>query len=252
MNKIRALLSLLVLPTIGAQNIAATINSLQASNQGILDQDAFNDENSYQSQARAAALGTLRNPSELYIRNYYALACIYYATNGVSNKITDSILPGCPTLNWLTDDWLLPDYCTWFGITCNNETNVVQIELNENRLYGSWPNEVVLLKNHLEHINLFNNVYHYSEDPRWLAEMIELKYLYFGTTSWEYPGVPTYLGGARKLSKFGSFCETETPSHLSYYILTIICSSLSILQSRLTCPTPVGVMAPFTLAPSPA
>ena len=120
-------MSLLVLPsTIGAQNIGAT----RASSIKML---SMAGENSYQSQAWAASLGTLRNPSELHIRNYYALACIYYATNGMSNKITDLTLPDCPTLA------VVRLYCTKFGgITCNNETNVlVQIELNENRLYGS-------------------------------------------------------------------------------------------------------------------
>ena len=208
MTTLLLLLVLLIPTTVLAQNVDQQIRFLQASEKGILDRDILDDPKSFQSLALNAATDVLRNPTSIQVRNFYALACIYFATNGRSNPIVESSMPGCPTLNWLVDDWLLPDYCLWYGVTCNEDKHVIKINLSKNQLYGTWPNEVVLLKTYLEHINVIDNPYLYSEDPKWLDEMASLKYLYFGSTSWYHPGVPIYLGGARNLRKFNNFWET--------------------------------------------
>jgi hypothetical protein len=192
--------------------VSDTITALQGSEPEILNLNALLTEGSYQSQARTAALGILgksigsgkEDTNE--ILQFYVLACIYFATNGASNKFTDLVAPGCPVPTWTVDDWLLPrDYCQWTGVTCNDVQNAVAaIDLASNQLRGTFPPEVVLLKATLQRINVANNEFHTSQDPKWLFRMSELQYLYFGSTSWEYPGVPAYLSGARKLGE--SFC----------------------------------------------
>jgi hypothetical protein len=207
MKSILALLSLIVPLTVG-QTVVNTINNLQASEPTILDQAALSDSGSYQFQARQSAALYLSSPTTVEIRNYYALACIYYATNGVGNVRTDEIIPGAVIPTWLKDnEWIVnPDYCQWLGITCNAARNVVAIDLHENQLYGEWPNEVVLLKNNLQLIELFNNFFLHSVEPVWLTKMGELQFLFIGTTSFDYNGIPTYLNGCKKLRKLNIFC----------------------------------------------
>lgn len=204
--RIREVISLvtLIIPCIvsQSQDIFSLIEEFQASEPDILDQNALNNIDSYQSRARDAAAAILQNPSADRVRNYYVLACIYYATNGVGNRITDLIIPGSTIPEWLVDDWITEDYCNWFGVNCNEEGNVIAIDLHENQLYGSWPNEVVLLKDHLVMIDLYNNYYLHSIEPIWLTKMSELLFLFFGTTAFEHDGVPTYLNGCKKLSKY--------------------------------------------------
>jgi len=56
------------------------------------------------------------------------------------------------------DDWLDPDdsACTWHGIRCNIDDEIVQIELNDNNLSGRIPTEIALLTG-LTHLNLAKN-----------------------------------------------------------------------------------------------
>jgi hypothetical protein len=134
------LLFLLVSTTILGQNVDQQIRFLQASEKGILDRDILDDPKSFQSLALNAATDVLSNPTSIQVRNFYALACIYFATNGRSNPIVESSMPGCPTLNWLVDDWLLPDYyCSWYGITCNEDKHVIQMDLARKRGYPIVP-----------------------------------------------------------------------------------------------------------------
>jgi len=194
------LVLLLYIPCLLGLNISQTIEELQASEQFVLDQTALANTASYQSLARSAAVHLLPTSSTAStVKNFYALACIYYATNGAPNPRTEIAFPGCPVPTWTTDNWLFGAYCTWYGITCDGSNNVVAIDLKENNLHGRWPSEVVLLQKSLQSIQVSNNAYLYSKEHGWLSRMTELRFLYFGSTSWEYAGVPSTLGGATKL-----------------------------------------------------
>lgn len=74
--------------------------------------------------------------SEADILDRYALATVYYAFEG--NEWTNST-------NWLTST---PICEGWFGVTCDDEGNVVELELSNNNLQGEIP--LVLV--HLEHL----------------------------------------------------------------------------------------------------
>jgi hypothetical protein len=197
--KVVALLAFFV-PSVVA-NVFERVTAIHAGER-ILSTSVFGSPTTYQSLARDATAANLSDSaSDLTIRNYYGLACIYFATNGVGNVKTASIIPGAPIPNWLTDDWLTGDYCNWHGITCDGSKNVISIDLNTNQLYGTWPDEIVLLKSSLRYVDLYNNFFLYSLDPAWMGEMGQLEYLFFGTTSFESNGVSDYLAGCKKLRK---------------------------------------------------
>lgn len=180
--------------------------------------DCPNCADSYQSKARAKTVADLagQNVVALNVRQYYVLACIYYATNGQSNPRTNAIIPGEPIPSWTTDDWFsTTDYCQWFGIACFNtlastadqETQeaqemVVEINLSNNNLYGQFPNEVALLSASLIAIDLFGNFFHWCGDYRWMNALGKLEALFFGSTSWDADGVPFVLRFLTKLRKY--------------------------------------------------
>jgi len=231
------LLSAVQVQSISETKIKNTIEQFQQS-LSYLDQNALNDPNAYQKKAETAAVTALSNPALLqefidsktnknnnfdwedkHIKNFYAAACIFYATNGVSNEKAELFLPtGFEIPNWDDSrDWLTnPDYCSWFGLACFLDTKtpdqisdqlleeeIIEIQLFNNSLYGEWPLEVGLLGEHLVTIDLNDNFYQSLQDYRWFDSMNELKYLWFGTTSWEANGIPS------ELSKLGNLEQLD-------------------------------------------
>jgi hypothetical protein len=167
----------------------------------------FKDKNSYQSRARRWVL-TQEFPvedgssltTEQQAIQLYALACIYYNTYSVKSTWTefrfgvDVAIPG-----WFTSrGWLgsARDVCSWYGITCDDLGRVFKIELDTNGLTGYFPPEVALLQETLNTIDLYNNILHNLGDDgnSFLGELTNLEYLFLGSTSFEYDGVPTELG----------------------------------------------------------
>lgn len=184
-------------------NIADIINSV-ARNGG----DEFKDTTSYQSLAKTWVMTQdfpISDGSSMTIEQQaiqlYALACIYYATFSVKSRWTDVqygpdvVLPG-----WYSSrGWLInaDDICSnWHGLSCNDQGRIVKIELDSNGLTGTFPPETALLHKTLNTIDLYNNIVHNAGDEGnvFLGELTNLEYLYLGTTSFEYDGVPSVLG----------------------------------------------------------
>jgi hypothetical protein len=132
----------------------------------------FQDPESYQSQAlaRTEEQVGIETQSNAKIIQYYALYCIYSATNQVANLITDA--EGIVQLpRWIVAaGWESTniDPCSgqWFGISCEND-QVTNIDLFSNLLTGSFPPEVTLLASDgerstgagaLRRIDLFDNM----------------------------------------------------------------------------------------------
>ena len=86
------------------------------------------------------------------IVQYYALYCIYCATNAVPNPITTAdkrfanitVFPGWLVSTGWTDNNTDPCSGTWFGVDCDGD-NVTVLDLFQNVLTGYWPAEVDLL-----------------------------------------------------------------------------------------------------------
>jgi hypothetical protein len=174
----------------------------------------FEDPLSYQSKALTWVM-TQTLPANQYPNlsmddqalQLYALACIFFSTFSQRNAWTDFhfgedvALPG-----WFSNrGWLMfaGEVCDWHGLTCDDENRVAKIELDTNGLTGSFPPEVAYLKNSLTYLDLYNNLVHNKgeEGNTFLGELTNLEYLFFGTTSFEYDGVPTHLGKLTKLKE---------------------------------------------------
>lgn len=119
---------------------------------------------------------------------YYALYCIYNATNKVPNPITDaepafqslSTFPGwISSTGWEETDL---DPCDgWFGIDCDTEGRVVEFTMVENLMTGSFPPELVLLASDgpfatgagfLNYFEVYNNPFLFNNgNSSWMTNL---------------------------------------------------------------------------------
>jgi len=139
----------------------------------------YDDYTAYQSKAflRLSQQVGVDDFTDAKIAQYYALYCIYYATNAVANSITDEDVrfQNITMPEWLVaENWrdetnvdpcggttITPTNGTtetsiaatlfatsgggWYGVTCDAEGRVVALELYRNILTGTLPEEIVLL-----------------------------------------------------------------------------------------------------------
>jgi len=120
------------------------------------------------------------------LTQYYALYCLYFATNGVPNVITDADprFAGIPFPNWLiTTGWTETDVdpCEWYGIICDSSSRVSILDLFENLLTGAFPPEIALLSldgpfatgaGNLYRIDLYRNEFLYNNnDSSWMTDL---------------------------------------------------------------------------------
>jgi len=148
----------------------------------------FEDTTSYQYKAlkQVEAQSGIDEFTDAKLTQYYVLYCIYFATNGVPNLITDADprFDAIAFPTWLiTNGWeeTNVDPCEWYGIKCDSEGRVSIIDLFENLLTGSFPPEVVLLSldgpfstggGNLYRIDLFRNEFLYNNaDSSWMTDL---------------------------------------------------------------------------------
>lgn len=206
--------------------IDTIVRDLMASKTYLMD-DTLDAALSYQSKAFQAVKNNLKNVarindnyapvSEKHVRNYFAAACIYYATNMQINQVIlredaeYEIPPWNRTEEWISN----PDYCSWYGMTCSldiasdevkleqlADQNIIEIQLFSNSLHGNWPQEVGLLGEHLVTIDLYDNYFHSAFEYEWFQDMEALNYLWFGSTSWDAVGIPVELNQLTNLRQF--------------------------------------------------
>lgn len=125
------------------------------------------------------------------IRQRFALASIYYATNeGLNSWIRDD--------GWISDQ----DECSWTGVRCENG-NIVGLNLTSNGLKGVFPMEVVMLKKHLLALEVDDNeLINEDQELRWIGQMSKLRMLDFEDTGFTADGIPSYIGRLTDLRKF--------------------------------------------------
>jgi hypothetical protein len=165
----------------------------------------WNDPDSYQSKAlrRVEEQQGVRRlqegiapDSDAKLVQYYALYCIYSATSGVRNEFTD----GNPIFDDLEPEdfpWIqnrgwrstnidpcpipFPDVEPFYGVKCNDEGQVISLELDQNGMTGHFPPEVTLLASdgprasgagQLQKIELFRNEFlGNNRDTSWWADL---------------------------------------------------------------------------------
>lgn len=161
------------------------------------------DSTSYQSKAFTWMGRTVSaDQEELHMVQQYALACVFYATNGIRTKTSAAVFGGSIPF-WIEDtNWLSPSpVCTWFGITCRQGL-VKEIDLTDNRLTGTFPPEAGLLTS-LQTLILTGNYFLNEGDSGhdWLEQLSELKVLLLGSNSFVYSGIPPVLGKLSNLEE---------------------------------------------------
>lgn len=181
----------------------------------------FKDTGSYQSLAKKWVLTQdfpVQDGSNLTTQQQatqlYALACIFYATFSVRSQYTDANYgPDVALPGWYSSrGWLgkAEDVCSnWHGLTCNDEGRISKIQLDTNGLTGAFPPETALLHETLNTIDLYKNMLHNVGEAgnSFLGELTNLEFLYIGSTSFQYDGVPPAIGKLTKLKEL-DFSDT--------------------------------------------
>jgi len=149
--------------------------------------EEFQNPDSYQTAAlrRLETLDARDVLGDIKLVQFYALYCIFEATNSQSNDFIQSqniqipIIPGWDhSYGWEETDL---DPCDgWYGISCEDDF-VVGIDLYDNMLTGNFPPEITLLASDgkratgagkLRHLDLYNN--HYLSnggDSSWISDL---------------------------------------------------------------------------------
>ena len=196
----------------------------------------FFNESSYSMQALRYVQRTASvDMAEPRIAQRYALACIYFATNAISTPFTDVVLLGRNESSQARNstvlyEWLRPwatgslaDHeCEWPGVVCNHEDVVTELHLAQNWMTGTFPIEVILLKETLTVLDLEDNLLcnlGYS-NVWWLGELTQLRILNLGNNAFSNGhegGLPVSLGNLihlRQLVLYSTFFEGALNSHI--------------------------------------
>lgn len=166
-----------------APTIAPTSQTLlqYLQQESLLDGSELEDTSTYQYKAYTWLASTpYESLSDYAILQRFTLACIYYATFQVRTLYTDAVYgyekeipPWNKTTNWLSST---KDECSWFGILCNDNGEVVDIELYGNYLTGMFPPEIIHLNQSLSTLDLYDNVIWNQGDEGlyWLEHLTNL------------------------------------------------------------------------------
>lgn len=165
----------------------------------------FVDPFSYQSKALAYMedIGSHGFTEESLVQRY-ALACFFFATSAVATAYTDNDVESGAPAPWTDASlWMTTaDECQWFGIVCDEEGRVANIDLNENGLTGSIPNEIVYLKETLTYLDIsLNIIFNEYLDLEWMGQLTNIRTLLVGSCYFLYNGVPPFLENLNKMEQ---------------------------------------------------
>ncbi|CAB9513341.1 expressed unknown protein [Seminavis robusta] len=106
----------------------------------------------------------------------YALASFFYATYAVRNAYVTQQVPWTTAEKWLSEE----HECDWEGITCSTPEEsptgnrvVTMIEMEEHRISGTIPLDLVLLRESLKSIVLTNNLIFMEGDAMNVFQYLE-------------------------------------------------------------------------------
>jgi hypothetical protein len=127
----------------------------------------------------------------------FALACLYFSSNGISTLYTPSPPSWKSETNWLTD----LNECQWKGVQCTDRMKVDGIALESNHLTGKIPAELVLLRDHLVTLDFTTNLLYMEEaDFYFLEKLPKLTTIlmddnYISSDN----GIPSFMGHCTQL-----------------------------------------------------
>ena len=157
----------------------------------------FEDPSTYQYHALQ---WNKNNPvsSEIRLLQRYALVCLYYSTYEANNrwlqvnKAGDDLFTWDSSRGWLTYN----DECDWYGVGCDDQNMVTDLDLDKNDLTGKLPPEVAHLANSLISLNIESNFFYNrgEEETNFFGKLTNLRYLYMKDTLVQNEGIPTSFG----------------------------------------------------------
>jgi len=129
-----------------------------------------------------------------YAAQRYAMSCLYFATYAQTNEymIEEDNYDGWDDSdNWVTDKGV----CEWYGVTCDENNFVRELDLSGNNLGGTFPNEVSVIASALEYLDISNNpTGSFLSGMFWLGQMTKLTHLDIHNTNFDHAGIPPYFG----------------------------------------------------------
>ena len=185
------------LPTMASTKSFPSPSSESAGLEGLVNQTKFN-QTTTGSTSTTNAIGYTNNVSSIItttqrLLQRYALACVYYATNNVTNNyMKERNMEAEPWTN--ATGWLVNDQeCTWRGVTCDPTSGAVTaINLSNNRLSGAMPIELIYLQQQLKSLDASKNSIDNSGGVgnQAFGQLTNLQQLYLGDTFVQYFGIP--------------------------------------------------------------
>ena len=119
---------------------------------------------------------------EKQIKQRYATACLYMATNQDDSWVK--------TDGWMTGE----NECDWFGISCDIEGRILELNLTANGLVGTVPQQIRFLSDSLLTLELHENeITNQGVELAWLSQLTNLLALNIRETKFSYDGIPAYL-----------------------------------------------------------
>ena len=171
------------------------------------------------------------------VQNYlqrYALATVYYSTNG--DDWIDS-------RGWLSEE----DECDWMSTAqniCDESGNIVKLELKENNLVGTLPAELGILSDTLRTINIRNNTVSGAIPSRMVFQLTNLEVL--DLSSNKFSGLLTRelfdATSLTRLSLFENNLSSSIPSELGL-LTKLDVLDLGSNQLTSTIPTTIALLS---------
>jgi hypothetical protein len=134
----------------------------------------------------------------------YALAAFFYATYAVRNAYVTQQVPWTTAEKWLGEE----HECEWEGITCDPSATtgnrvVTSIELEEHRISGEIPLDIVLMRETLRSLILSNNLIFMEGDALEVFSYLENLEVLMMADNYivERNGLPESLRNLKKLKK---------------------------------------------------
>ena len=167
----------------------------------------------------------------------YALASFFYGTYAVRNAYVTQQVPWTTAEKWLSDE----HECDWEGVTCDGQRVVTKIELEEHRISGTVPLDIVLLRESLTELVLTNNLIFMEGDALEVFKYLEnLETLLLADNYIvERNGLPQSLRDLKKLKKLIlSYNLLQGSIRPNYFTNLGKLSHLEIESNYLTGPLP--------------
>lgn len=174
----------------------------------------------------------------------YALACIYYSTFQASNAWLNQNFGTEALFGWKNSrGWLVFNHeCDWFGITCDDEGHVTDIDLGTNDLAGALPSELAYLANSLVSLNVEGN-YCFNQgeaEHDFLGKLTNLRFLYMRDGLFQNAGIPAAIGRLTALQEFDcSYNLFHGPIRGEIFPILDSCGTWRFLETTWMVPFPL-------------